>query len=226
MFALYDRYYSGAKPDTFCDDLEQKSQVLLFFTETECLVGFSTIEIWKTTQDGRDINVLYSGDTILDYAHWGSQVVVSSWLKVAGALKSELGDTPLYWLLITKGHRTYRYLTVFTNEFYPSRKQATPKDMHAFMTDLGRKKFGDKFDPKSGIVRNGKSAVALKKAYEGREDIGKSNADAAFFMTRNPGYNSGDELLCLCELTASNLRPMARKWFLGGGNAAKLEATL
>jgi hypothetical protein len=38
----------------------------------------------------------------------------------------------------------------------------------------------------------------------------------AFFLASNPGYAAGDELLCITELCAENLRPHARKHFLEG----------
>lgn len=35
-------------------------------------------------------------------------------------------------------------------------------------------------------------------------------------MQRNPGYRQGDELVCLCEVAASNLKPLAQRVFLRG----------
>jgi len=37
--------------------------------------------------------------------------------------------------------------------------------------------------------------------------------EVAFFLARNPGYARGDELVCLCELAAEKLRPLARRIF-------------
>ena len=37
-----------------------------------------------------------------------------------------------------------------------------------------------------------------------------------YFMQRNPGYRQGDELVCLCEVAASNLKPLAQRVFLRG----------
>jgi len=37
-----------------------------------------------------------------------------------------------------------------------------------------------------------------------------------FFLRSNPGYTSGDELVCLTELTSGKLRPLARRVFEQG----------
>ena len=33
----------------------------------------------------------------------------------------------------------------------------------------------------------------------------------SFFARRNPGYHAGDELVCLCELSETNLTPAGRR---------------
>jgi hypothetical protein len=43
-----------------------------------------------------------------------------------------------------------------------------------------------------------------------------SRPDVAFFLRSNPGYTQGDELVCLTELSCSNLRPLARRVFEQG----------
>jgi hypothetical protein len=42
------------------------------------------------------------------------------------------------------------------------------------------------------------------------------------FLDRNAGYADGDELVCLTELCASNLRSIARREFLRGYDDARL----
>jgi hypothetical protein len=40
--------------------------------------------------------------------------------------------------------------------------------------------------------------------------------DVDFFLRRNPNYVDGDELVCLCHLSLSNMRPYARRLFSDG----------
>ena len=59
-------------------------------------------------------------------------------------------DEPLYWYLISKGYRTYRFLPVFFREFYPRHDVATPPVEAAVLYALGRRKFGDSYDGANG----------------------------------------------------------------------------
>ena len=40
-------------------------------------------------------------------------------LTAIGQIKREAPDMPLYWFLLVKGHRTFKYLPVFGRSFFP-----------------------------------------------------------------------------------------------------------
>src|SRR5476651_1954199 len=71
----------------------------------------------------------------------------------SGRVKAEAAEFPLYWLLIVKGHRTYRYLSLFSNEYYPRHDAATPPEQQFLMNHLARSRFGDAYDAESGLVK-------------------------------------------------------------------------
>ena len=48
-------------------------------------------------------------------------------------LKEHRG-TPVYWFLISKGYRTYRFLPVFFNRFYPTACDGLLKLTNAYST--------------------------------------------------------------------------------------------
>ena len=39
------------------------------------LAGFSSLSIVDATVDGRSLRAIYSGDTIIERAHWGTQAL-------------------------------------------------------------------------------------------------------------------------------------------------------
>src|SRR3546814_17883638 len=49
--------------------------------------------------------------------------------------------------------------------------------------------------------------------------------DVLFFLQRNPGYDQGDELVCLTELSLENQNPLAARIF-AAGYARGLAATV
>lgn len=218
MFALYASYYDGTNFALFADDLAGKSHVIELLAEGE-LVGFSTLAVLPFEHCGTANLALFSGDTIIDQAHWGDQVLVAAFCRVAGQLRAQR-DVPLYWLLISKGYRTYRYLSLFARSYYPQHAALTPASMQERLDALAHRKFGAAYDAASGIVRFAQSRGHLKPAWADVRSHLRTHDVVRYFLDRNPGYAAGDELVCLTELTSDNLRSFARRAFVEGLLAA------
>lgn len=215
MWNLYQRFYSGTHRALFDADLAAKDSLLVLRDDQQCIQGFSTIAVGLTEFDDRQIRYVFSGDTIVDRAFWGSQALAFSWLRYVGELKREQPELPLFWFLIVKGHRTFRYLPTFAREFYPHWERGTPEPVAALMQKLARERFGDAFDAESGLIRYPESHGHLAEAYAEANERECGREDVSFFLKRNPGYRDGHELVCLCELSRENLRPLARRLFEG-----------
>jgi hypothetical protein len=175
--------------------------------------------VYERTFDGRPVRVIFSGDTIVDERHWGQQALAFAWLRLAGHLKAARPDVPLYWLLISKGHRTYRYLPTFSRAFHPSPDAATEADLAPLRDFLARDRFGTAYDAAAGVVRFAESRGHLRAEYAEVPETHQRLPEVAFFLARNPGYARGDELVCVCELREDTLRPIARRAFLAGAHA-------
>lgn len=222
MFRLYAGYYQPANAEIFQRDLADKTHAVLLRDERGFVRGFSTIKLWEAEPPGGRVTFMYSGDTIIARAFWGSQALPFQWIEFAGRLKAANPTTPLYWLLISKGHRTYRLLSAFARRYYPTWRGDTPGQAVALMHFAGREMFGSRFDAQAGIVRHDGEAAALKADYAVIEPTQRLHPEIAHFLHLNPGHAQGDELLCLCELSAENLQPMARVQFLRGYDRSQL----
>lgn len=217
MWNLYRRFYSGTQRELFDADLARKDSLLLLRDEAQRIQGFSTIAVGLTELDGKPIRYVFSGDTIVERAHWGSQALAFSWLRYVGGLKRERPELPLFWFLIVKGHRTFRYLPAFAREFYPHWQHNTPAHVAALMNQLARERFGAAFDDASGVIRYPESRGHLAEPFAEANEREAEREDVSFFLKRNAGYRRGDELVCLCELSTDNLRPLARRLFESQG---------
>jgi len=215
MWNLYRRFYSGTRRALFDADLAAKDSLLLLRDSAGMIQGFSTIAVGLTQLDGRTIRYVFSGDTIIERACWGSQALAFSWLRYVGELKRERPELPLFWFLIVKGHRTFRYLPTFAREFYPHWEHGTPDSIAALMRKLAEERFGDAFDAASGLIRYPESHGHLAEDFAEANEREAAREDVSFFLRRNPGYRDGHELVCLCELARENLRPLARRLFDG-----------
>lgn len=216
MFSLFERYYGGTSYARFAADLADKSRVLVLRDESGALCGFSTLAVYERVFRGETVRVIFSGDTVVDERHWGQQALAFAWLRLAGEVKSEQPDTPLYWFLISKGHRTYRYLSAFSREFHPAPGRPTPARIAELMAFLARERFGAAYDAAAGVLRFPESLGHLRDGYAEVPEAHRRLPEVAFFLERNPGYARGEELVCLCELSEANLQPIARRAFRVG----------
>jgi hypothetical protein len=216
MFDLYGAYYDATSLERFSADLQDKDWVLLLHDPEGRLQGFSTLALIETELQGSRVRALFSGDTIIAHRFWGQQALAFAWLRFAGQVKAQVPELPLYWFLIVKGQRTYRYLQAFSRSYYPHWERATPDPDQALMDHLARHRFGRAYRADLGVLRFAEPQGQLKPAWAAISPDELRRPEVAFFLRRNPGYVRGDELVCLTELCADNLRPLARRLFVLG----------
>jgi hypothetical protein len=218
MYRLFETYYDGADRDCFEKDLGEKNEVVTIWHDG-VLCGFTTSQWYLFAHEGREVAVLYSGDTIIDQRYWGHQELASAWLRQVGHWARQCPDCPLYWLLIVKGHRTYRYMPAFGLEFVPNwRETSNTAGLLSLRNALARHRFGDEFDERTGVVRF-RDGNRLRSSLAHPTERERNKPDVAFFLESNPGYINGDELVCLCPLTAENMRPFGRRIYEQGRRA-------
>lgn len=203
MFDLIQSHFEGVRQDVFDHDLDEKDWVLRIVREGT-LVGFSTLQSYATQVDGRHINVIYSGDTVMAPEAWGSPVLARSWIALVRALQAVEPDGPWYWLLLSSGFRTYRFLPVFWREFWPRHDTPTSPEIDALQATLARDRFGYAYDQATGVVRF-ETPQRLRPHLATIPDGKASDPHVRFFLERNPGHAAGDELVCLTELSDANL---------------------
>jgi hypothetical protein len=203
MLALMKEFFLGVNAAQFERDIAEKNWVILL-EDNGRLRGFSTMQLYTTSVGGTPIRVIYSGDTIVHRDAWGSSALARTWLEIVRKWQS---DVPLYWLLITSGFRTYRFLPVFWKEFWP-RYEAVQRPQ--LLDALAKERFGKQFDASNGLVR----FAAPQVLRNGLKEIPPSrliDPHVKFFAQANIDHAHGDELVCLCPLTQANQTPAGRR---------------
>jgi hypothetical protein len=212
MYSLLSTHFEGVTPATFEADLHQKNWVILM-EKNGILKGFSTLLFYQTEFGGEIISVVYSGDTIVDPSAWSSSTLSKAWIAAVKKLRRDYPEGKLYWLLISSGYRTYRFLPTFWREFYPRFDLTTPLATRELMEFLGRDRFGECYNRETGIVRF-PHPQKLRGKLKGIPPERLKDSHVNFFNTKNPGHLLGDELLCLTEIAEANLTPAGRRmWF-------------
>lgn len=223
MYALLRRHFLGVDRERFRADLAEKNWVLLLEDGRGRLVGFSTLLLYEDREggfSGEGDTVVYSGDTIVDPGAWGSPALARSWIRAVRGLHERWGAGRLWWLLITSGFRTYRFLPVFCRDYHPQHAASPSGELRARRDRLARRRFGDRYDPSTGIVRLRRPQrlrPGLREVPEGRLD----DPHVALFASLNPGHAEGDELVCLAELGDANLTAAGLRMLYGAARPTK-----
>ena len=210
LFALFSRHYEHVDAGRFEADLREKDCVILLRDSgTGAVRGFSTQQVLRFTVDGEALQALFSGDTIIDPAFWGDQELVRGWCRFAGGVRAAAPGTRLFWLLISKGYRTYLYLPLFFRRYLPAPGwSASPFEQQVIDT-LAAVKFAPYYRRETGRLefpdRRGNLTPALAAIPEGR----RADPRVQFFLERNPTYALGTELVCLAEISPANMRSIA-----------------
>jgi hypothetical protein len=209
MFALLQNHFDGVNPEQFVRDLAEKNWIVLILRGGR-VVGFSTLLVYETDFDAKPVSVVYSGDTIVAPEAWGSTALARGWITAVNQLRELYPRGKYYWLLLTSGFRTYRFLPVFWRDFFPRFNAPLSDEVRRLRDQLATGRFGAQYDSRAGLVRfrhPQQLRGELKSIPAGR----LSDPHISFFAENNPGYANGDELVCLTELNAENLTPAGRR---------------
>ena len=185
-------------------------------------MGFSTLLLYETWWDGRGLEVLCSGDTIVDPEAWGSMALARSWLRAVSSCSDRFYSGGLYWLLICSGYRTYRFLPVFWKRFHPHPITRASPATRGLMEHLARERWGGAFRAEHGTVCfHEPQALRPELSPVTRERL--RDPYTRHFVRSNPGHAKGDELVCLAELHPDNLTRAGRRILRAVESPAALE---
>jgi hypothetical protein len=220
MYEIFARHYDCVSPAQFLLDLSEKDCVLVLRSATGTICGFSTQKVFRVSVGGRAVRAVFSGDTIVDRAYWGEQELGRCWCRYVNSVFWEEPEVPLYWFLISKGYRTYLYLPLFFESFYPNCEAATPAFEQRLLDTLAAAKFPDYYRPESGLIEFPLSLGQLKPHLAEIPARRLRDPRVQFFLKRNPAYANGHELACLAEISPLNMKLFAGR-ILGRAPAAE-----
>jgi hypothetical protein len=191
MFSLFQRYYDDVDEASFRQDLLEKDAVIVLESDgTIC--GFTTMKTFKVPCADREATVVFSGDTVVARQFWGEQVLATAWLRQLREIAQATPNTALYWLLIVKGHRTFRYMPTFARRYVPSVAGDDDRELIALRDVAAATLFCEAFDPATGIVRFARPRGRLAATWAEPTPREQARDDVAFFLRRNPGCREGD----------------------------------
>ncbi len=202
MFLLLTDYFEGVTRERFEADLAEKESVILLRDDAATIKGFTTIMRMRTVVEDEPVAAFFSGDTIVARDCWGESELPRLWSRHVFAVRARMTERRVYWFLISSGYKTYRFLSVFFREFYPTYRGPAPKFEQRALDALARQKFAGEYA--QGVVRFAAS-TPLRAGVAAVTAERLRDPHVAFYIRANPGHARGDELACLCPLEHSNL---------------------
>ncbi|MCI0490637.1 MAG: hypothetical protein L0229_28935 [Blastocatellia bacterium] len=210
------RYYDVITEQQFLSDLSKKDSVILLRdNRSDTIQGFSTLMKVRIEIDGRSLRAVFSGDTVIEKDYWGSRALGIAFLRYMFIEKLKSPFSPLYWLLITKGYKTYLMMANNFAEHYPRFERETPACVKRILDAFYSTLYGDCYDPETGRIERAGDATHLRPGIAAISNaLTDSNPRIAFFQRANPGWQNGAELACIARMTVFMPFYYAAKVFL------------
>jgi hypothetical protein len=112
---------------------------------------------------------------------------------------------PLHWFLVCRDYRTYVMLAEHIRRTLPRYDVRRPSPaLQTMLEYVAADRFGDRFDPATGIVHARVSAPRHRTRAPLpliTDELAQADPNIAYFVDRNPGYLLGDGLACIGDLT-------------------------
>jgi len=198
MENLYRTYYIGAEETAFYHDIQEKDFVIIL-RAASTICGFSTIRLLNIS----GIDVLFSGDTIVDEPHRSQTGLAGGFGHIMKMLAQTYPLRNFHWFLISKGARTYRFLPTFFKQYVPGTTEIP--ELTDKLRSIAAAMFPNEFNPETGVLHFSGCKDRLIN------DSLRGDCHSVFFRQKNPNWHLGDELCCLASLSMNNLNALGMR---------------
>ncbi|TQV66509.1 hypothetical protein FKG94_27135 [Exilibacterium tricleocarpae] len=210
MYAVFIKYYNCVEQDVFIQDMIAKDGVIILMEKTtKRIVGFSTLKTFEMNLGGRKSIGVFSGDTILERQYWGDRSLHKRFSTYLFGLKLSNPVTPIYWLLISKGYKTYLLLANNFLSYYPrvdtpvdKKSKSQCKNLELVVRNYCETLFEKSFNKEKMLLEFGEDSQRLKEnVAEITDEMRSKHAKIDFFVEKNPEWHKGVELPCAGEVS-------------------------
>ena len=209
LWALFAEHYEDVDEATFVADFREKDDVILL--DDGAPQGFSTLREVRVRVDGRTHVGMFSGDTVVARPYWGTRVLGRAFVAHLAKRRLRVPTLDYWWILISKGYKTYLLMANNFPEHWPRHEAPTPPQARVVMDAFARSLFGDAWRPERGVVRWTTPRGRLRPGIaDVTPELAASRPRVAFFERSNPAWAEGDELVCLARMSLG--LPLSYGW--------------
>ncbi len=213
MMGLLSVEFLGVNHYDFTRDLEEKDAVVLLRKGHDDgeIVGFSTLVVLDLPIHGRNVKVVFSGDTtVLEGFRTSGGIGVGIGCYFLKTIDS-FPQHEIYYVLISKGWRTYKVMPFFFNQFAPHPDEPVSAKDKVVMDAFGQMKYPKNYDPDQGLIMFSQETQRLKPGSIDAVPPPEPDAHTRYFLKKNPTYLAGTELVCVARVLTENFAAPLRR---------------
>ncbi len=212
MHALFVQYYNNASLENFIKDMGKKTGAFILEDKIQRrIIGFSTWTELDLSYDGESAIGIFSGDTVIAKEYWGNKNLQRSFAKKMLITKLKKPNKKIFWLLISKGYKTYLLLTNNFLNFYPCHQTHNQK-LESIVDDYCVQLYPDAYCQKNRLLDFGNDYQNLKDGVACiTSEMKEQNLDIRHFEQLNPTWAKGTELPCVGEVSIAALLDFVKR---------------
>ena len=195
--------FDGVIWDDFIKDFEEKEYAMYLMSEGR-IVGFSTMMFIDVIVEGQNKKLIFSGDTTVLRKYRESFGFAVEMAKLFVRAIDLFPCMEIYYVLISKGYRTYRILPFYFKHFSPSYICETSREEQSIIAAFGQKKYPNQYRHNDGLLMFDGTTQRLKLDSIDAVQPFKGNPHTDFFFKKNPDYLLGNELICIAKVCPEN----------------------
>lgn len=216
-YNLLRKHFDGVSYKSFLSDLGEKEYIAYLSVSSDAdgdtigVGGFSTMMTKEVIMDGITQRIVFSGDTIVDHEHRRS-FGLGKCLGTYFLLKLKESTEKLWYVLLSKGCGTYKAMGFMFNDFTPSPGSHNEAEV-SVATQFLAGKYPSREILDQTVLKAQGDAQRLR---ETSSDLDTDNdVLGQFFLDANPGYASGDELICIARVHPDNFTKQFKRVLKG-----------
>lgn len=225
MYNIYQKYYENTRYEIFVRDfLKKTGAFLILHPQTKQIVGFSTVMNCDIKVGNKVHHAFFSGDTVIEKEFWGSRALQKSMYRYLLTMKAKHPFDPVYWMLISKGFKTYLLLANNYYTYWPH-PDGECQHLQPLVQAYCQQYFNDYYDQKTGVLDFGNDYQPLKGDVAPiTDDMLTRNAKIRFFQQSNPDWAQGTELPCIGEIVWTDILKYVQKFATKSISHGRLDA--
>ncbi|MFK7825757.1 MAG: hypothetical protein AB8G05_16510 [Oligoflexales bacterium] len=197
MFYIFQKYYDCISFDKFVRDLQNKTHVIFLFDHLK-LIGFSTAHLGQSPKYKG--TVIFSGDTVVERKYWGQKILQKAFYQLLFKAIIKSPFRPVYWMLMSKGYKTYLLMRKNFPRSYPNFYESTPYQLEEIKNCFYKDHYGIFFQKNQSIIAFDSSKGQLKQGIAQASEADCLNPEINFFTAKNPKASLGEELACIAHI--------------------------